>query len=266
MNTRLIQLNKTQNEIEDFFESIKNTFFTGRILRKEIVKAVVHFLDIKLDPTIVNLFISSTEFSRDKEGNANHGIFDFSVLGRGYTLKKIGINGDLNPKIVPLEIALKASRMMIDKFNEEERLISFSLMKSLTDDKFQILKSSLESIENKYQKKEWTGMMSPLVQATDQVLNLIPDDNLQKEKGLNEKLQKIFTTKELYIKYVAGNKDIIWALNNSRVIRNTIEHKKSEYGEVSLLRIEVIGYVHLLILLINTLFASGEIKFEKIDE
>ncbi len=263
MNLKTEQLKKELKYVDDFFNQAKlGKSFHGPELREWIIRATTLFSVLKVEPHIVGLFLKGVSFKEEKEKHA-HGAFVYGL--KGYSLKPSILKTPRNNQdIIYLEIPLNIAKIAINNLEEEEKLIPSYIIKSLSYDKFQLLKISLELIEDKFQKKEWGDIMSPLVQALDQVLNLIPEKELQKENSAKAKLETIFVTKDLYTKYVADNKDIIWSLNNSRVIRNTIEHKKEEYGNLPISQLEVVGYVHLLLILLSTIFASGNVNVEEI--
>ncbi len=262
MSTRIFELERKQSEIEDFFKKVENNYVTGTVLRQGIISAVVHFVDLGMSETILKQFLESTAFGEsDSMMGSHHGIFEFSIMNSGYSLRSFLKNGRDNPKVIPLKTAISVARMLVSKQSENSRLVPVSLINALSNDRSRTLKTSLEQIESRYQDKDWQGMLSPLILATEQILSTVPDESLSQITNLKDKLYHFFLTKDLYVKYCAGNKDIIWGLNNSRIIRNITEHKTNEYliHTIEISALEAVGYSHLLLLFINCLFASGVI-------
>lgn len=262
MDIKLKQLKEKQEEIEAFWESAKaqrTKAIAGVSLRKWVVDSVVHFMEVGVDINIIDLFIKRCEFQKDDKGNGSHGIFQFRILKRGYILRSHGESGDGSPFIIPVEVALRTSRMLIDRYEEEERIIPGSLIGLFNNEKYQSIKLSLESIESNYQTKDPCGMLSSLITATELICKLIPE--LERERNVGSCLKKIYKT-ELSEKYNI-NKEIVWALNNARIIRNEeVAHIKAEHnGNVPMY--EIVGYAHLLVLFVDSLFASGIITLDR---
>ncbi len=81
MTSRLVQLNKIQNEIEIFFERAKRgEVISGADLRMWIIKTATHLVDLGVDTKIVEIFISSVDF-QNKEDDISHGPFRKKIIG-----------------------------------------------------------------------------------------------------------------------------------------------------------------------------------------
>ncbi len=88
------------------------------------------------------------------------------------------------------------------------------------------------------------------------ICNLIPE--IQKlDKKIGFKINKLYEDKEIRYKYNL-NKEVLWALNNARIIRNIDIHPSRRLNDTTLH--EAIGYCHILVLFISSLLASGKIK------
>jgi len=255
MNIKIEQLKKRQSEIEAFFEKTKTKAVTGPVLRKWIVDSVIHFTEIGVSVNLIDLFIERCEFQEDKRGTKSHGIFKPSFLNGGYILRDKGKTRDVSPFIIPIQVALGVSRMLVEKYEEEERIIPKSLIAEFDTEKHQPIKLALEGIETNYKTRDSRGIMGPLVTATELICKFIPE--LNNEKNISVCLRKLYGEKGLYEKYRI-NREVLWALNNARIVRNEeIIHAKPEYeGNVPMH--EAVGYAHLLVLFIDSIFASNK--------
>jgi len=259
MNTKLEKLKTKQAEIETFFEKAKTKVIMGPELRKWIVDSVTHFAEIGINENLIDLFLNSCAYRKDKEGKRSHGVFEFRLLKKGYVLEDYGRSKDISPFIVPIHVALSVSRMLVDKYEEEERIIPKSLTNIFQTEKHHSIKLALESIESNYQTKDPRGMMGPLVTATELICKLIPE--IADEINVNACLRRLYEEKALRDKYRI-NKDVVWSLNSARIIRNEeVIHAKPEHeGNISIY--EAVGYTHLLVLFADSLLASGQCTFD----
>lgn len=257
MSAKLEELKKKQSEIETFFEGAKIKPVSGEKLRNWIVDSVTHFTDVGVNTQIISLFLESCEFGRDDNNRVSHGIFKFRLLKRGYVLDYEGDSGEHNPYIIPVQIALRVSRLIVDKYEDEERIVPLSLINLFDTERNQHIKISLMSVNSNYQTKNSSGMIGPLITATEGICKMIPE--LQNEENVGKCLRRLHEEKSLLGKYNI-NRDVVWALNAARLIRNEkIVHPKSEHDGVVTLY-EVVGYAHLLVLFTDSLLASGEVQ------
>lgn len=258
MSPKVIELQKKQKEIEDFFyiETASNEV-DGPVLRKWIVEAIVHFVNVGVDPTIINIFFEGLRFN-DDGSRVTHGAYSKSHFG-GYKRKFLLVKPENNPYTTPIEIALKVSRLLVDKYEDSEKIIPKSLLALFNDEKNLPIKLAFEGIESNYQSGNAKGMASSVVTAIDLLTAGI--DELTDIKSLKIRLEKLHQSKELFEKYEI-NREIIWALNTARIVRNyEVEHLDlASSGEV-IMR-EAVGTAHILVLFANSLFASSKIGFK----
>ena len=188
------------------------------------------------------------------ENGRAHGVFKFSVWRQGYLLIDHGTSLDVSPFTTPVLVALSVSRSIVDRLEDEERLVSNTLIKLFESEKHQPIKLALESVETNYQTRDACGMMSSLITATELICKLIPE--LENERKISKCLKQLFDDEKLLEKYKI-NQEIVWALNNARIIRNEeiVHLKQGHTGTVSMY--EAVGYAHLLLLFTNSLLASG---------
>jgi hypothetical protein len=260
MSIKLEQLKKQQAKIEAFWERIKVKSVDGTDLRKWVVDSVVHFTEVGVSTNLIDLFIKRCEFQEDINGRTSHGIFKFNVFKFGYVLKNSGESRDTSPFIIPVQVALSVSRMLVDKYEEEERIVPRSLIRLFDTEKHQSIKLALEGIESNYQTKDPNGMLGPLVTAAELICRLAPE--VEKEKNVSACLNKFYEEK-LYEKYHI-KKEIIWGLNTARIIRNEeVVHTKPEYAGNNISMYEAVGYAHLLVLFTDSLLASGNVLYEE---
>ncbi len=158
-----------------------------------------------------------------------------------------------------LKVALKTSEDILNKIEDSERVIPKSLIDLFDGTSLENIKTTLEIVQSKYEDKDPRGMISPLITATQNILNLIPE--VRSERKISKQILKLYDNPDLQKKY-SLNKDVLWGMNTARIVRNEeVEHQKKEHEGV-LNFVEIVGYTHLLVLSANSLFASGAINIK----
>ncbi|MBP6974805.1 MAG: hypothetical protein KBB54_02570 [Candidatus Pacebacteria bacterium] len=269
---------KTHKELLKFIEN-ENTV-TGDEIRDWIAKCIVYFTEIGVQPHITDFFLSRLEFHKEKSGKKNFilynpagfndeednyeyetgiGPFIFSSNERGYIVKN-GINRLENKqadrtRMTPILVAFKVAENILNNYEEEERIIPSNLLTEFNTEKTQGIYLAIQGIQNAYEKKDSKNILASVITTTSLVFNLIPE--LASVKDIGPKIKKAYETEKIYKKYNL-NREILWGINNSRIIRNYDIHNPKNENHTTLQ--EALGYCHLLVLLISSLLASGEIK------
>lgn len=262
MSLETKRLKKELYKLESYLEN-KNLSFL------EVVDwtsaCVALFSEIGVSDIIIGKFLdiySDKSYKTDNPAlkDSYYGPFEFNKIIDTFNPK--GKNYTFKPMFNSLYVyaPFVAAKKILEKRESEERIISKTLIETFNINRTQNIKNGLEKIQESYEKKDARGMVSDLITVTDNILNLIPE--LSPKDKIGKRLNKMYENKGLSEKY-SVNKEVVWALNNARIIRNEqIQHLKNEHdGRVTLF--EAVGYTHLLVLFINSLLASGEVSFDK---
>ena len=232
-----------------------------------------------VQPNIIDFFLSKLEHRRDRVGKRSFvlaSIYDIQdeedkyhhETGIGpFVLNSDDYRSFITPeqkridqtKMTPVLVAFNVAENIINNYEEEERIVPRAILNEFDNESTRGIHLALESIQNSYEKKSAKDMLTPIVTATDLICNLIPE--LAGIKDVGPKIKKIYETEKIYSKYNI-NREVLWSLNNSRIIRNYDIHKPEKFNHTSLH--EAVGYTHLLILLISSLFSSGNLQFGEI--
>ncbi|MEZ4210936.1 MAG: hypothetical protein R3B39_01400 [Candidatus Paceibacterota bacterium] len=282
---KITKWKKTNEELLEFIASKKVR--SGDDIRNWIALCVVYFTEVGVPENIINYFLSKLEYYREKAGkkddyygvvsgyelgdqeelmyNFNVGIgpFIFDNIRNGYIVSnKIKINRLLsglkqvdNTKMTPILVSFKVAENIIENYEDEERVIPKVLLEQFDTEKNQGIHLSLESIQNSYEDRDAKKMLSSVITATDLVFGLIPE--LKAGDKISKKINKIFSDNNICEKY-SINLEILWGLNNSRIIRNYDSHKPKKENHTTLY--EAVSYCHLLVLFTCSILASGNIE------
>lgn len=264
---------KTQKKLLGFIEGKKKA--TGDEIRAWIADCIVHFTEIKMEQNIVAYFLSKLEYSEKEVVKENFGsvtipgpvpkdteisigpfVFDYEN-GDGYIIKashRLNIKTGGRTQMTPILVAFRVAENIISNYEESERLIPLTLINEFNTEKNQGIFIALKSVQNSYEKRNVENMLTPLITATDLVCDLVPE--MSRLTNVSKKIKKFYETKSLHSKYNI-NKEILWALNNARIIRNFDIHNPQKENHTTLY--EAVGYSHILVLFINSLLASGKI-------
>ncbi len=186
----------------------------------------------------------------------------FKFVGNGYIINSgnrlTGKSGG-KVKMTPILVAFKVAQNIINTYKDQNNIVPKILITELekyTETKG--LSLSLSAIQVAFDKNDVDSMLTPIITSTDLILGQIPE--LSKEKNLKPKIQIAHDTKIFYEKY-SMDPEILWSINNSRIIRNYNIHKPIKTNGTT--SYEAVGYTHLLCLLISSILSSGELTLTK---
>ena len=289
MSIEIIQINKWNNTQQELLSFLKKTnYITGDDIREWISNCIVHFTEINVPQNIVAYFLTKMEYvtvrgKKRKEptlvrplGYYNHLDEDFYdeyykerfigpfgyIEDEGYIIKTDNrLSGQTggHVKMTPILVAFKVAQNLINIFEDQNRIIPKILITEL--EKYNETKTtsfSLERIQNGFQIRDASMMLTSIITATDSVLKLIPE--LSKQEDLKPRIQTAHDRNDIYEKYLM-NPQILWALNNSRIIRNHYIHQPAKSDVTTMY--EVTSCTHLLNLLISSMLASGNLILTK---
>ena len=276
-----IKVNKWRKKHKELFNFLDNKKATGEEIRTWISDCVAYFTEIKMQPNIITYFIERFDYYdkivelennekilapiyegyHDNRKKTKHeiGIGPFPFDGDGYIIKDN--NNRLSPKfankgqMTMISVAFKVAEKLIDDYEDEERIIPKYILNEFNTTKNQKIYISLKSIQESYEKRSSKNILAPIITTTELVCKLIPE--LDNQKELSKKINKLYSDKLIYEKYKI-DKEVIWALNNSRIIRNCDIHYPQKENNTTMF--EAVSYCHILILFITGIISSGEIK------
>ncbi|MDB5260491.1 MAG: hypothetical protein JWN37_722 [Candidatus Nomurabacteria bacterium] len=271
---------KTHKQLLGFIET-DNTL-TGDQIRNWIAQCIVYFTDIKMSQNIIDYFLSKLEYRKERGDKkrfymeiSGHGIdeeekyeydtgigpFSWSTYSGGYlvtdsnrlTQKQVD-----RTRMTPILVAFQVAENIINNYEESERIIPKVLLNQFNTEETQSIYIGLENIQNSYEKRNIKDILASAVTTTELICSLIAE--ISAIKNIGAKIKRIYETESIYKKYNM-NQEVVWALNNSRIIRNYDIHKPEKINYTTLY--EAVSYVHILVLFINSILVSGEIKLKE---
>lgn len=258
------RLKETQARLYGFLDTTSS--LGGADIREWISECVVHFTELNVPPNIIQFFLEKLDY-RDIKNDGGligfgpsgaHGPFVYHE-GFGYEISQenrlTGKTGG-QTKMTPILVAFKVAENLINRQEDSLRLVPQSLIVEL--DRYNETKTisvSLSAILTSYAERDTKQILSALISTTDSLLRLIPE--LSDKNDLGPKIKKAYENREIYAKY-SISRDVLWSLNNARIIRNIDTHNPNRSNETPIF--EAVSYAHLLVLLILSILSSGEIR------
>jgi hypothetical protein len=217
------------------------------------------FSEVEVNQAVINNFLKFFEFStKEEEDGLVKRIGPFVTVGR--RSKIYGLSSIFDFKYS--KIAFRCARVNLDKLIEEERIVPIWLLDGLSSNNYtKNLYSSLELVENCYQKRDKNGMIMNTNNLLDSVLNLDEDLKNSGKNSLCKKFDLLLKDGNKLSK-LGVSKDIVSALNSFRLIRN----KKVVHAD-SPLRHDIpflvaVSFAYLTIFFLESFILNSEI-FEK---
>lgn len=159
------------------------------------------------------------------------------------------------------KIAFSSARNILKNNIDEKRIVPLWLIELLSEnDKTKHISSSLELMEEKYNKRNSEGLIIESNTILDNILNL--DPLLKKSGNLKKKLDELIKdTKKM--ESLGINKELLEALNSGRIIRNKkIVHKEIPI-RYNLPFIIATSFAYLVIFFIECLILNSDTFLEK---
>ncbi len=278
MTTQITQIEKWNNRQRELLKFLGTTEpVRGNIIREWIAECIVHFTEVNVPQNIIAYFLTKMEHisikgkkklktiyfqDDDEEEEKESFIGPFEFVGNGYLITSgnilTGKQGG-HVKMTPILVAFRVAQNLIDTYKDQNNIIPKILITEL--EKYKDTKSlslSLSTIQTAFEKDDIDSMLISIITSTDLILSLIPE--LSSTKDLKPKIQTAHDSKTIYGKY-SMDPEILWSINNSRIIRNYKIHKPIKTNHTT--TYEAVGYAHLLHLLISSILSSGELKLTK---
>lgn len=269
VNYKIEELNTEFKDLQDSFSMLLAPQIEERLLFEWINKTIAFMQKVKIDPMILNSFISFFCPRQVKVAEYN------SYFHEGDYVTKIGpfiyrgrvlIYNEWDSKkySFPPEIGFYNSviKESIKNIVEKENFVPTTLINYLNSTKnFSCFGQILENIENYCQKEDSIAIIKECKTLIETILNLDPE--LRKIKDLKKKLDFIIKTNEIRNNF-GVSKDILNSIQNMRVIRNTIDHKDSNL-KYNIPLITAFGYVYLTVFFFENVLTYSP-YFEKNNE
>lgn len=264
---KINKLSETQRRLYSFLDTKSNDISESDV-QQWISECLVHFTEVGVPSNIISFFLEKIDHNDITNANLpdlseSRKLFIHTLYDEGYSINpKYRLSGqdDNHPVMNPFLVAFKVAENLIDSYEDTLHLVPQSLMRELDRyNETKTLSVSLSAIQSLYPERNTKGILVALVSATESLLKLIPE--LSDKNKLYPKIQKAYETKSIYEKY-SMSREILWSLNNARIIRNTDIHEPDKTNETPMY--EVVSYSHLLVLLILSILNSGEIALSEV--
>lgn len=259
MNIKIRNLGKRIKALEDFIN--EKAEFDENELLEWISKSTSLFLEIGVNNEIVRGFMKTFEFSptdRRGIGRIKPDIGPFTYRGENYRMDS-GLfswsSAMPSQDIFYVRVAFTAAKAILRREQDEERLVPKFMINLLSEEnKYPHIVSSLELIEQSYSSRDKDGLVKNSLTLLDTILNL---ENTIKEKSLSKKLVILINDRLIREKF-GVDKELIFALDRSRLIRNHKSVHKNKPIEYDIPFLVAVGCAYLIIMLLEYTIATGE--------
>jgi len=264
---KLIDLKKQLVDLEKFINS--GTIFTKDQLYNWLTRCVALFSYIGLNEVIIKLFLDSFKPLSKSSTYSLDDIFDRDPISIGpfkkqnestpfYELPK-SYFGDIKiEEMYPIKIAFESATYMLEQKADEERLVSKSIVNILSEnEKYLHVVSSLNALQKAYENKDSEKLSSSAITLLDSILNLEP--TLKAKKEISQKL-RFLNTNSLTREKFGISKEVIYALDNSRIIRNYKSIHKSLPLKYDIPFLVGTSYAYLVLFFLEVVLSTGKLE------
>ncbi len=249
-NLEIETLKKRINDLEEFLNS--TSFYRNGIF-DWIAECVALFSEFEMNNEVISGFMKT--FDCNDNFALSIGPFKYSNKNRAYVLFNSFGTKNLE-KDYYIRIAFVSARAILRKEHARKKIVPYFLVELLSESiKYSNIHSSLELIEKNYSERSADSLLKNSIVLLESILNL--EETLREEK-LALKLEKLMGNKKLREKFGAS-RDIIKALNNSRVVRNIEVSHKDLPLEYDIPFLVVSGFAYLVILFLEIVISTGDL-------
>lgn len=253
-------------KLEDFLDS-KETFSDSELIAW-ITAAVTLLSEIGVSPEVVSSFMRAFEFETTREsGLGKHpriGPFtydyDYRGGGSGYRLPSGFFSFGhrrASQDIYYVRIAFALARSVLRREQQEEWLVSRPLINSLSSNReYSHIVSSLELLQKAFVEKNSDGLAKNSITLLDSILDL--DKGLRSKGKVSKKLTVLMNDPTIRIRF-GIEKEFVFALDNSRIIRNLRSAHKGKPLKYDIPFIVAVGCAYLVIILLENTVSHGEL-------
>ena len=251
-------LKKELQKLKNFLD--KNSFSDSELI-KWVSSSVAFFSKIKMNEPIVAAFLNT--FNPEKDGQKkdissySHRIGPFvrSFGEQKYVCKHdyFGVDS-VDAKMVYIAVAFQTAETIIQNLEESERLVPKSLLGFFKiDSKYSQIFSSLELMEQNFENKDADGLAKNSLTLLESTLGL---ELALKGLDLSKQLKKLCANQVILDKF-GIRKEIIYALDNSRLLRNQLGAHKDIPIEYDIPFAVALGIAYLVIMVLQITMATG---------
>lgn len=250
-----IQHLKKQLQLLNNFRSEDMGHFDFEVI-KWISDCVSFFSSIGVKESIISGFMQTFENNAPEDISFKDDIGPFKRSGfeTRYAINSYSVYGRRVTKLMYIEIAFKTSENILNNMEESERLISKPLLFIFSDKpQYTHIASSLELMEQNFEKKDSVGLGQNAIALLGSVLNL--SDSL-KDCDLSRQLSRLKSDKSLLNEFGVRS-ELITAFDNSRIIKNHIISHKNIPIEYDIPFAVSIGSAYLVVMFLQITISTG---------
>lgn len=266
MNLKIEQLKSRLEKLEACIDGKK--VFRDHELLAWIAASVAFLSEVGVNNEIINGFMRTFEFKRlgdlGEKPRIGPFVYNYDFDNKdgelGYKLESNSLFfGDNKPSrdIFYIRVAFTAAKAKLNREQEEERITPRFLIDSLSQDsKYSHVVSSLELIEQAYKDKSPDGLVKNSTTLLDSILDL--DGTLKAKEEVSKKLRVLMTDRGIREKF-GVERELIFALNNSRLIRNLRSVHKDRPLKYDIPFIVAVSCAYLVVVLLENTLSHGEL-------
>lgn len=222
-----------------------------------ISDCVAFFSTVKVNESIISVFMDSFKEGEVWDGLRGHfGPFAATIVGY-YSMKdenSIFKSGNLYGRRVATEIAFRTAKSIILNLEDAERLVPKTLLIYFNENtSYSQIASSLEMMEQNFEKKDAQALAQNSITLLESILDL---EQSLVGQDLSNKLRRLCADTTLLDKFGA-RKEIVHALDNSRLLRNQLTTHKSIPIEYDIPFAVSLGTAYLVIMFLQITMATG---------
>lgn len=255
---KIVELKKQLNQLKDFLGT--NSHSAKQII-EWVSNCVAFFSSVGVNDSIISGFMRTFEEKKEKSSNSiptlskSIGPFE-GVLGT--SVYSIGENywnhRNIHAEMVYINIAFKTAENILNSLEESERLIPKSLISFFKDKpEYSQISSSLELMEQNFENKDAVGLSEKAIALLSSILSL---ESTLAGKDLSNQMRQIQSTQALMDKF-GVRKEVITALDNSRILRNYLASHKNVPIEYNVPFAVSLGTAYLVIMFLQITMATG---------
>jgi len=250
------QLEKELEALEGFLD--EDVHFEDEIIHW-VSSCAEFFLRVGLNDIVISAFINFYLLKKEKR---NTGILSYQVKKMGnFEVGELSYAYEKIEESYMAKVAFTIARGILKQKEEEERLVPIWIIRQLSNENiYQNIVSSLELIEENYQDKNADGLLKNSITLLENILDL--DTELSGEK-LNKKIKELIKNDEKKELFGIG-KEIVFALDNSRLVRNIKGVHKTRPMKYDIPFLIAVSNAYLVILMLEMALSCGEV-FEKLN-
>ncbi len=254
------ELKKQLISLREFLD--KDTYSAEEIV-DWVSGCVAFFSAIGVSDVIVSGFMKSFEYTEHAAANTmiifstNIGPFIGDLDTKVYRKKEDWTylsKGNIHSETIYLKIAFKTAESIISNFEEAQRLVPKSLVAFFSEKpEFSQIYSSLVLLEQNFKDRDSISLATNAIALLGSILNL---ETSLVGRDLSNQLRQLQSNASTIAKFgVRG--EVIFALDNSRILRNHLASHKNVPIEYNVPFAVALGTAYLIIMFLQITMATG---------